>query len=117
MGVIEAPKAPGRAKPIEDTIKLRLQRGRVGQLHRIANESNEAFEYWRGNQYWYVNAKGVLTQQFSGPTGIKGPDKASWKSREPHNVLIDIVAHEVSAGTSRVPGYEVVPTKGTPESA
>ncbi len=119
LGVVDAPKAPDRAKPsaeISDTIKQRLTRGRL-RLQQLVPHINVAWEFWRGNHYWHVNQKGVLTQQLSGPTGIKGPGKASWRVREPHNLLIDIVAQEVSAATSRVPGYEVVPTTGSPTDA
>lgn len=118
LGTVEVAKAPDRARPsayIEDTIKQRLTRGR-NRLQQIAPERNLAWEFWRGNQYWNVNQKGVLTQQIVGPTGIRGTGKSSWRVREPHNVLIDVVAHEVSAGTSRVPGYEVVPSKGSPSA-
>jgi hypothetical protein len=35
--------------------------------------------------------------------------------REPHNLLIDFVGHEVSAASARTPGYEVVPVTGDPD--
>ena len=103
------------AKPPAE-VEDRLTRGRDRQNKRVP-KLNEAFEFWRGNQYWYVDQHGVLQQQLGGPAGIRAPGKASWRVREPHNILIDIVAHEVSAATSRVPGYEVVPTTGDPEDA
>jgi hypothetical protein len=114
---IESDKAPAR-KPllVEETVKQRIARGHQ-RLHQIAPERQVALEYWRGNQYWHTNQKGILTQQLSGPTGVRGPGKSSWRVREPHNMLIDIVAHEVSASTARVPNYEVVPTTGDPDDA
>ena len=101
-------------RAIPPSVKLRLDRGR-SRLHQITPYRTEALEAWRGNQYWYVDSKGVLTQQFGGPSGIRAPGKASWRVREPHNILIDIVAGKVSDATARVPSYEVVPATGDAE--
>ena len=105
--------------PKNELSKDRLEtiaRGRERQNKRIP-KVNQSYEFWRGNQYWYTDERGILQQQLGGPSGITAPGKTSWRVREPHNILIDIVAHEVSAATSRVPGYEVVPTTGDPEDA
>jgi hypothetical protein len=103
-------------RAIPPDVKERTDRGRT-RLQQVVPYRNEALEAWRGNQYWYVDSKGVLQQQFGGPSGIRAPGKASWRVREPHNILIDIVAGKVSDATARVPSYEVVPATGDPEDA
>jgi hypothetical protein len=95
-------------------VQDRIARARE-QIQRGAPETNQAFEYWRGHQYWYINPRGALEQMVSGRAGTRAPGKPSHRVREPHNMIYDFVAHEVSAATSRTPGYEVVPTTGDPQ--
>lgn len=101
---------------IPPDVKESVARGQE-RLAQIAPARNEALEMWRGNQYWYVDEKGVLQQQYGGPSGVKAAGKPSWRVREAHNLLIDVVAHEVSAATQRVPSFDVVPSTGDPEDA
>jgi hypothetical protein len=102
---------PGRVQPIDKDVLERVGRGR-DRLGQIAPYVNEQLEHWRGHQYWYVDQQGKLQQQLSGPAGVRAAGKPSWRVREPHNMIFDFVAHEVSAASSRTPGYEVVPTTG-----
>lgn len=69
------------------------------------------YEFWRGNHYADVDSKNKLTFL---PTK-EGRGKRPWTARGAHNLLMDIVAHEVSAATQRVPTYEVAPTSAAPE--
>lgn len=99
---------------LDKDVQERISRGR-DRLAQVAPYRNEALEFWRGNQYFYVDSKGVLQSQAEGGTGIRSAGKPSWRVREAHNLLVDVVAHEVSAATSRVPSYEIVPATGEPE--
>lgn len=102
------------ARGLDKDVLERLMRGR-DRLQQITPGIHEAFENWRGNQYWLVDQNGILQRQFGGPAGTRAPGKPSWRVREPHNMLLDFVAHEVSAAASRTPGYEVVPVTGDPQ--
>lgn len=75
---------------------------------------NERYEMWRGNQYAYVDSKNKLNF-LPTKTTPTGAGKRPWLSRKSNNLLIDIVAHEVSAVTQRIPSYEVTPTAVDPE--
>ena len=105
-----------RTATVSKQLHERIARGR-DRLSQVAPYRNEALEFWRGNQYYYVNSRGVLENQFGGGSGIRAAGKPSWRVREPHNLLVDVVAHEVSAASSVMPPYEVVPTTGDPEDA
>lgn len=75
---------------------------------------NERYEMWRGQQYAYVDSKTHL-QFLPTKTTVNGGGKRPWLSRSVNNLLIDIVAHEVSAATQRIPSYEVTPTSIDPD--
>lgn len=74
----------------------------------------ERYEMWRGNQYAYTTSKNKLAF-LPTKTTPTGGGKRPWLSRSSNNLLVDIVAHEVSAVTSRVPSYEVTPTATDPQ--
>lgn len=118
MDPLETVKRALSAKkgPVAKQDQERIARGRE-RLMQVAPYRNEALEMWRGNQYHYVDQKGTLQQQFGGGSGIRAAGKPSWRVREAHNLLVDVVAHEVSAASSVMPPYEVVPTTGDPEDA
>ena len=73
----------------------------------------ERYEMWRGNQYAYTTSKNKLAF-LPTKTTPQGGGKRPWLSRSANNLLIDIVAHEVSAVTQRIPSYEVTPTASDP---
>jgi hypothetical protein len=75
---------------------------------------NERYEMWRGNMYAYTDSKNRLAF-LPTKTAPNGSGKRPWKSMSSENLLIDIVAHEVSAATQRIPSYEVTPTSFDPE--
>src|ERR1044072_1376899 len=75
---------------------------------------NERYEFWRGNQYAYVDSKNKLSF-LPTKTTPTGGGKRPWLSRTVNNLLIDIVQHEVSAATQRIPSYEVTPTAPDPD--
>jgi hypothetical protein len=84
------------------------------RLSPLLPSINERYEFWRGNQYAYTDSKGAL-QFLPTKTTPTGGGKRPWLSRSVNNLLMDVVAHEVSSVTQRVPGYEVTPTSVDPE--
>jgi hypothetical protein len=84
------------------------------RMQPLLPQLNERYEFWRGNQYAYVDSKGKL-QFMPTKTDPQGRGKRPWKAMGVTNLLMDIVAHEVSASTQRIPSYEVTPTSSDPE--
>lgn len=84
------------------------------RLSQLLPAINERYEFWRGNQYAYVDSKNKLSF-LPTKTTPTGGGKRPWLSRSVNNLLIDIVQHEVSAVTQRIPSYEVTPTAPDPE--
>lgn len=99
---------------VPQALEDRVTRGRE-RLSGLSSQRNEFIEFWRGNQYWYVDHKGVLQLQDSGRAGVRRPGKPSHRVKQPHNLLVDIVAHEVSACTQKTPSYQVIPSTNDPE--
>jgi hypothetical protein len=85
-----------------------------GRLQQLLPAINERYEFWRGNQYTYVDSKNRLSF-LPTKTTPTGGGKRPWLSRSVNNLLIDIVQHEVSAVTQRIPSYEATPTSVDPE--
>src|SRR5688572_13968327 len=92
---------------VDPYVQDRLTRT-VERVESIAPYINERYEMWRGNQYAYVDSKNHLSFLPTKTTST-GAGKKPWLSRSVNNLLMDIVAHEVSAVTQRIPGYEVTP--------
>lgn len=109
--------APDKMLPeeqqIEAYIKDRLLRSEA-RLNVILPAINERYEFWRGNHYAFVDSKGKLSF-LPTKTLPDGRGKRPWVSRSVQNLLIDVVQHEVSAVTQRIPSYEVTPTSVDPE--
>lgn len=93
-------------------IRDRLTRGEA-RMNLITPSMNERYEFWRGNHYSLVDSKNKLTF-LPTKTNPNGTGKRPWVSRSVQNLLIDIVQHEVSAVTQRIPSYEVTPTSVDP---
>lgn len=74
----------------------------------------ERYEMWRGHQYLLVNDKNKL-EYLPTKTTEHGGGKRPWVARGSYNLLMDIVAHEVSSTTQRIPNYEVSATSWDPE--
>jgi hypothetical protein len=105
--------APETVKPPK-VVQERINRA-MARLQQIAPKNNECLQFWRGNQYVHVNREGALIQQATTISITPGQGKPPHRVRRPHNLLIDAVAHEVSAATQRVPSYQVLPTSTDPE--
>lgn len=89
----------------------RIERGRE-RLQSLAPMRDEAWEFYRGNHYAYIDDKGTLSQKavYTGPRG-----KPNWLARQSRNLIFDVVLHEVSAATQRIPSFQVLPATTDPE--
>lgn len=83
------------------------------RLRTLEPEITREWEFWRGNQYAHVDTKNKL-RFLPTKTDPHGRGKRPWVATQVNNLLMDIVAHEVSAATQRIPSYEVVPTSPDP---
>jgi hypothetical protein len=100
--------------PIPNQVKSRTDRGRM-RMRDGASERNEIMHFWRGNQYVYRSPKGYLLQQDTITDPRTGSGKPPHRMRTVRNMILDVVAREVSAATSRVPSFEVDPSTTDPE--
>lgn len=112
MATVEAPvELKGLPVPSKTEDRIRRARDRAKLLSR---KRQECFEFWRGNQYVFVNDENYLVKQ-STVTSANGRGKPAHRVRTVRNLIIDVVAHEVSAATQRVPSYQVGPTTSDPQ--
>lgn len=91
-----------------------MKRGRE-RMKEDAPRRRMCIKFWRGDQYWYLTSQGQLISQNTA-SNIQGGGKPPHRSRMVRNMIVDIVAREVSAATQRVPNYEVNPSNGDQDS-
>jgi hypothetical protein len=101
------------AEKVERVLEERINRGRE-RLEAIATQRDEAYEFYRGNHYAYVDERGVLQVQAT-TTSVRGTGKPRWRARQRRNLIFDIVLRETSASTQRIPSYQVVPSTADPD--
>lgn len=89
------------AHKIPDAIVEKMKRGRA-RMREDSAQRNECLKFWRGDQYVYRGDDGMLVSQ-STITLTNGTGKPRHRVRTTRNLIVDIVAHEVSAATQRVP--------------
>lgn len=94
-------------------LEERIQRGRE-RLEDIAPIRDQAWEFYRGNHYSYVDDRNVL-RALPTVTSARGRGKPRWKARQTRNLILDVVMRDVSATTQRVPSYQVVPSTSDAE--
>jgi hypothetical protein len=94
----------GPPPEVQDRLKRGAARRDDGKPWR-----QEAWAFFRGEQYSFVNSERQLIQQ---PTVVaqNGTGKPSHRQRRVYNLITPVVGHKVSQATSRVPGYEVNPS-------
>lgn len=97
-------KAP---REVED----RVARGRARMRERAA-ENNECLRMVNNDQYVFRTTN---NQVVASPTLVGSGGRPAHRARTTRNLLVGMVQTEVSAATSRVPGYEVVPSTTDPE--
>lgn len=95
--------------PIPKKIKERLERGEERKNDRKV-ENEEITEFWRGNQFVARHPKGYLYQQDTVTNFVDGSGKPPHRMRQVINLIMDVVAHEVSASTQRIPSFEITPS-------
>jgi hypothetical protein len=117
LGALRAKFAENATLPegvqIDAYVRDRMTRSEE-RLSILLPHINERYEFWRGNHYAHVTSKNAL-ESMPTTTSRRGGGKRPWVSRSTHNLIMDIVAHEVSAATQRIPSYEVAPTGPDPD--
>lgn len=83
-------------------------------MRQGAAKRNECWRFWRGDQYVYVHRDNYLVKQGT-VSNADGSAKRPHRVRQVRNLILDIVAHEVSAATQRVPSYGVSPSSTSPD--
>lgn len=111
-GVFSGNSMLPKDQQIDKYVQDRLVRSEE-RMQQLLPSINERYEFWRGNQYAYVDSKNRLSF-LPTKTNANGTGKRPWTSRSVNNLLIDIVQHEVSAANQRVPSYEVSATSADP---
>lgn len=99
----------GEAK-CPEYVRKRIQRGEQ-RLSDIRPKRELALRFLAGDQYARITSQGVYVDDLS----RSSTDFAPWQERRVGNLLFDIYRREVSAGLSRVPGYDIRRTSTDPE--
>jgi hypothetical protein len=101
-------------KQVPKSLEAKLKRGRDRMMAGSAARK-EAMEFYRGNHYAFVSQSGQLQYQATANSWTRGTGKPSHRVRNTRNLIYDIVLHEVSQSTQRVPSYQVSPSTTDPE--
>jgi len=96
---------------VPQDVTERLEAGKR-RIAEFASQNNECIEFWRGNQYIYRNSGGYISRQ---GTLINELGKPRHRIRQTRNIIMDVVRHEVSAATQRVPDYQILPSTSDQE--
>lgn len=100
--------------PIPQGLKERVDRGRQ-RMKDDASERDEVMQFWRNNQYVYRTPKGYLLQQDRITNFQSGGGKPPHRMRMVRNMVFDLIQHQISTATSRIPSFEVSPATSDPE--
>lgn len=108
-----ADRATPKGDPVPREVRDRIERGR---RHRNKGRAQRrlCMKFWQGDQYWYVNEKGILNYQDT-VTFANGGGKPRHRIRNKYNFIKLVVEGKVSAATQKVPGYEIVPATNDPD--
>jgi hypothetical protein len=102
---------PARDVKPDKVVEERMKRGRA-RMAQGASKRNECLAFHRGDQYVHQGRHGNL---IAVPT-VNGPGgKPNHRVRLVNNLIVDVVAQEVSAATQRVPSYSITPSTMDPE--
>jgi hypothetical protein len=97
-------------KDLEDRIK----RGRE-RLEKIATSRDEAWAFYRGDHYAYVDSDNKL-QFLATTTSVRLTGKPPHRARQKRNLIFDHVLRQASSASQRAPFYEVVPATSDPSA-
>jgi hypothetical protein len=98
---------------VPKSIQDRVKRGRKAMLRKAA-QRRLCLRFWRGDTYWYITNKGILTAQNT----VSNPDgsgKPAHRIRNKYNFIKPIVQGKTSAATQKVPSYQTLPTGTEPD--
>jgi hypothetical protein len=115
LSTLVAPEVSKDPLEIPADVAQKMQRGRQA-MRKNSVQRRLNYKFWRGDPYWYVNAKNLLVNQ-STVSWLLGGDKPSHRIRNKYPFIAMIVAAKVSASTQRIPGYEIIPSTVEPEDA
>jgi hypothetical protein len=99
-------------KPVAEVpakVKGRLDRGRKAMLKDAAIR-RMCVRFERGETYWFIGARGQLSQQSTVTDLTTRDGKPPHRVRNKYNFIRPIVTAKVSASSQATPGFEVVPS-------
>jgi hypothetical protein len=100
---------------IPKAIDDRLSRGKR-RRDEDKGKREECLAMWYGDQFkFYDPAKRVVSAQPTTTSSFDTSSKPPWRQRRTRNLIFDIVEREVSAVTSKIPGYEINPSTTDPQ--
>jgi len=100
---------------ISPEVKRALDRGRA-EMRRDAAKRRLCMHFEKGDQYAYVNEKGMLLFQPTALTSVSGQGKPPHRIRNTYNHIRPLIEDKISAATARIPSYEVDPSTSDPEA-
>lgn len=104
---------PSTAPPpvhVPQDVQKRVDRARKA-MRRGHSMRRLCSRFERGDSYWYINKRGLLTFQ---DTTLFGGEKPPHRVRNKYNLIKPIVQGKVSQASQRIPGFQVVPSKADP---
>ncbi len=115
MPVVESLRdAFGRKREVmlPDDVKAAIDRGRT-ECRKDADKRRLCAKFERGEQYDFLTKQGIIASQSTVQFDVA--EKPLHRIRNKHNMIRPLVEDKVSTATSRIPGYEVVPSTSDPE--
>jgi hypothetical protein len=103
------PRREANPAEIPDKVSSRIQRGRQA-MKRDSLKRRLCRKFLRSETYWFINDKQRMNFQQNLPAAAPGTGKPPQRIRNTYNFIKPIVMGKVSAGSQRIPGYEVVPS-------
>jgi hypothetical protein len=102
-------------KPPKD-VQDRIKRGREAML-KGAGARREAYKFFRGDQWCWVNETGQLSFLPTITYVTKAGGKPPHRQRRTRNFMRRLIEAKISAATNAMPGYDIAPTSTDPEAA
>ena len=106
------PAKPVKGLPIPEDVQEKIGRGRKEML-RDASRRRLCQRFERGDTYWFLNDKTILSEQPT-VTSANGGGKPPHRIRSKVNFIRPVIEAKVSAATQRVPSYDVSPSTNDP---
>lgn len=109
-----ATQQEAKGLPVPASVDDRLRRGRKVML-RDAAKRRLCLRFERGDTYWYLTDKGLLSFQPT-VTAATGGGKPPHRIRNKINMIRPIVEAKVSQATQRIPSYDITPSTNDPQA-